>query len=136
VQYDKTGVSTALNAVLELYAGKLARTVLRGPRFREEMRLPSARASRRRPCSRPNAQRLRLAGKRETAVQASPARAGARGAPHALSHSATDAIARKMPLEVVQRLLEHLSLSTPSTSTGVERKRSIEKGATVASVVS
>ena len=41
VQYDKTGVSTALNAVLELYAGKLARTVLRGPRFREEMRLPS-----------------------------------------------------------------------------------------------
>lgn len=29
----KTGVSTALNAVLELYAGKLARTVLRGPRF-------------------------------------------------------------------------------------------------------
>ena len=31
----KTGVSTALNAVLELYAGKLARTVLRGPRCRE-----------------------------------------------------------------------------------------------------
>ena len=29
----KTGVSMALNAVLELYAGKLARTVLRGPRF-------------------------------------------------------------------------------------------------------
>lgn len=29
----KTGVSVALNAVLELYAGKLARTVLRGPRF-------------------------------------------------------------------------------------------------------
>jgi hypothetical protein len=29
------------NAVREPYAGKLARTVLRGPRFREESRLPS-----------------------------------------------------------------------------------------------
>ena len=36
----KTGVSMALNAVLELYAGKLARTVLRGPRFREGTWLP------------------------------------------------------------------------------------------------
>ncbi|WP_211709256.1 hypothetical protein, partial [Paraburkholderia aspalathi] len=37
----KTGVSMTLNAVLELYAGKLARTVLRGPRFQEGVRLPS-----------------------------------------------------------------------------------------------
>jgi hypothetical protein len=28
-----TGVGVTFNAVLELYAGKLARTVLRGPRF-------------------------------------------------------------------------------------------------------
>jgi hypothetical protein len=34
-------VNTTLNAVLELYAGKLARTVLRGPRFREGTWLPS-----------------------------------------------------------------------------------------------
>ena len=37
----ETGVSTTLNAVRELYAGKLARTVPRGPRFREGTRLPS-----------------------------------------------------------------------------------------------
>ena len=37
----KAGVNTTLNAVLELYAGKLARTVPRGPRFREGTRLPS-----------------------------------------------------------------------------------------------
>lgn len=37
----KTGVNTTLNAVLELYAGKLARTVPRGPRFREGTWLPS-----------------------------------------------------------------------------------------------
>ena len=36
-----TGVSVTFNAVLELYAGKLARTVLRGPRFREETWLPN-----------------------------------------------------------------------------------------------
>jgi hypothetical protein len=36
-----TGVSMTFNAVLELYAGKLARTVLRGPRFREETWLPN-----------------------------------------------------------------------------------------------
>jgi hypothetical protein len=39
----KTGVDTALNAVLELYAGKLARTVLRGPRCREVVGLPTKR---------------------------------------------------------------------------------------------
>jgi hypothetical protein len=37
----KTGVNTTLNAVLELYAGKLSRTVPRGPRFREGTWLPS-----------------------------------------------------------------------------------------------
>jgi hypothetical protein len=37
----KTGVNTTLNAVLELYAGKLARTVARGPRFQEGTWLPS-----------------------------------------------------------------------------------------------
>ena len=37
----ETGVSTTLNAVRELYAGKLARTVLRGPYVREDMGLPS-----------------------------------------------------------------------------------------------
>jgi len=37
----KTGVSTALNAVLELYAGKLARTVLRGLRCRKAVELPN-----------------------------------------------------------------------------------------------
>jgi hypothetical protein len=36
-----TGVSMTFNAVLELYAGKLARTVPRGPRFREETWLPN-----------------------------------------------------------------------------------------------
>jgi IS30 family transposase len=36
-----TGLSMMFNAVLELYAGKLARTVLRGPRFREETWLPN-----------------------------------------------------------------------------------------------
>ena len=36
-----TGVSVTFNAVLELYAGKLARTVLRGPCFREETWLPN-----------------------------------------------------------------------------------------------
>ncbi len=39
----KTGVDTALSAVLELYAGKLARTVLRGPRCREVVGLPTKR---------------------------------------------------------------------------------------------
>jgi len=34
-----------LNAVREPYAGKVARTVLRGPRFREGARLPSKRSS-------------------------------------------------------------------------------------------
>lgn len=33
------------NAVREPYAGKLARTVLRGPPFREEARLPSSLAT-------------------------------------------------------------------------------------------
>ena len=37
----ETGVSTTLNAVLELYAGKLARTVLRGPRYRKAVGLPN-----------------------------------------------------------------------------------------------
>jgi len=37
----KTGVDTTLSAVLELYAGKLARTVLRGPRCREAVGLPT-----------------------------------------------------------------------------------------------
>jgi hypothetical protein len=37
----KTGVNTALNAVLELYVGKLARTVLRGLRYREAVGLPT-----------------------------------------------------------------------------------------------
>jgi hypothetical protein len=41
----KTGVNTTLNAVLELYAGKLARTVPRGPRFREGTWLPSRNVS-------------------------------------------------------------------------------------------
>ncbi|MFL9967080.1 hypothetical protein PQR02_40400, partial [Paraburkholderia sediminicola] len=36
-----TGIDMMLNAVREPYAGKLARTVLRGPRFREGARLPS-----------------------------------------------------------------------------------------------
>ena len=36
-----TGISEMFLAVLEPYAGKLARTVLRGPRFRKGMRLPS-----------------------------------------------------------------------------------------------
>ena len=35
-----TGVSMTFNAVLELYAGKLARTVLRGPLIREDRGLP------------------------------------------------------------------------------------------------
>ena len=35
-----TGVGVTFNAVLELYAGKLARTVLRGPLFRKEEGLP------------------------------------------------------------------------------------------------
>ena len=39
----KTGVDTTLSAVLELYAGKLARTVLRGPRCREAVGLPTKR---------------------------------------------------------------------------------------------
>jgi hypothetical protein len=39
----RTGVDTALSAVLELYAGKLARTVLRGPRCREVAGLPTVR---------------------------------------------------------------------------------------------
>jgi hypothetical protein len=38
---NTTGISEMLLAVLEPYAGKLARTVLRGPRFREETWLPS-----------------------------------------------------------------------------------------------
>ncbi len=37
----ETGVSTTLNAVRELYAGKLARAVLRGLCVREGMGLPS-----------------------------------------------------------------------------------------------
>ncbi len=37
----KAGVSTTLNAVRERSAVKVARSVLRGPRFREETRLPS-----------------------------------------------------------------------------------------------
>ena len=37
----KTGVNTVLNAVLELYAGKLARTVLRRPRCRKVVGLPT-----------------------------------------------------------------------------------------------
>jgi hypothetical protein len=43
----KTGVSTTLNAVREPYEAKVSSTVLRGPRLREEVRLPSqfARAS-------------------------------------------------------------------------------------------
>src|SRR5260370_42462313 len=41
----KTGVNTTLKAVLELYAGKLARTVTRGPRFREGTWLPSLLSS-------------------------------------------------------------------------------------------
>ncbi len=36
-----TGISEMLLAVLEPYAGKLARTVLRGPRFRKGTWLPS-----------------------------------------------------------------------------------------------
>jgi hypothetical protein len=36
-----TGIDMMLNAVREPYAGKLARTVLRGPRFREGARLPT-----------------------------------------------------------------------------------------------
>jgi hypothetical protein len=38
-----TGVGVTFHAVLELYAGKLARTVLRGPRFREETWLTNLR---------------------------------------------------------------------------------------------
>lgn len=49
-------------------------------------------------------------------------------APHALRHTwATDAVARKMPLDVVQRLLGHASLSTTTIYTRAERTRSIEE---------
>jgi site-specific recombinase XerD len=49
-------------------------------------------------------------------------------APHALRHTwATDAVARKMPLDVVQRLLGHASLSTTSIYARAERERSIDE---------
>ncbi|HEX7907768.1 MAG TPA: tyrosine-type recombinase/integrase [Paraburkholderia sp.] len=40
---------------------------------------------------------------------------------------ATDAVARKMPLDVVQRLMGHASLSTITLYTDAERSRSIEE---------
>ncbi|MBK3780036.1 tyrosine-type recombinase/integrase [Paraburkholderia aspalathi] len=49
-------------------------------------------------------------------------------APHALRHTwATDAVARQMPLDVVQRLLGHASLSTTSIYARAERERSIDE---------
>jgi len=49
-------------------------------------------------------------------------------APHALRHTwATDAVARDMPLDVVQRLLGHASLGTTTIYTRAERARSIEE---------
>jgi hypothetical protein len=43
-------------------------------------------------------------------------------APHALRHAgATDAVAHKMPLEAVQRLLSHAALSTTSIYTRTDR---------------
>ena len=40
VRCGETGVSTTLNAVREPYEAKVSSTVLRGPRLREEARLP------------------------------------------------------------------------------------------------
>lgn len=51
-----------------------------------------------------------------------------RVAPHALRHTwATDAVARKMPLDVVQKLLGHASLSTTTIYARAQRTRSIEE---------
>lgn len=49
-------------------------------------------------------------------------------APHALRHTwATDAAARKMPLDVLQRLLGHASIGTTTIYARAERERSIDE---------
>jgi site-specific recombinase XerD len=49
-------------------------------------------------------------------------------APHALHHTwATDAVTRKMPLDVVQGILGHTSLNTTSIYTKADRTRKIEE---------
>ena len=63
VQFDETGVSATLNAVLEPCAVKVACTVPRGPRFREERGYPITRMI------RPSGSRMRPSIRLSTLVR-------------------------------------------------------------------